>query len=112
MTTPAALATPLPVITDDERVHALTERYDPIRLERPQRSARRANNAVEDVFDLIGGVPRFAIWADNNPGEFYTKILPRTLQSQQQTEHSGEITIRTAVPRTAIDGEYTDVSSD
>lgn len=85
-------------------------KYDTGRLDRPRRTHSRANNAVHDVYDLIGGVPRMAIWADENPGEFYAKIWARTIQTQQQTEHSGEITIRTAVPRTAIDGDYTDVT--
>jgi hypothetical protein len=100
----------LPAITEDEEYARIAALYDPSRLERVQRKPNRTNNAVHDVFDLIGGVPRFAIWADKNPGDYYTKILPRTLQSQQQHEHSGVIEIRSAIPRTALDGEYTDVT--
>lgn len=88
----------------------LTRHYDRSRLEKITRKHSRTNNAVHDAFDLIGGVPRLAIWADQNPGEFFTKILPRTIQSAQQQEHSGEIVIRTAIPRTALDGEYEDVT--
>ena len=68
--------------------------YDHSRLERVTRSPKRMNNAVHDAFDLIGGVPRLAVWADQNPGEFFTKLLPRTMQSHQHQEHSGEIVIR------------------
>lgn len=85
--------------------------YDRSRLDSPPvRSPRRTNQAIDDTFDLIGGVPRLAIWADQNPGEFFTKLLPKTIQSQQATEHSGQITIVTAIPRSPLDGEYTDVS--
>jgi hypothetical protein len=37
------------------------------------------------------------LWADQNPTDFYTKIWNRTLQTNQQVEHSGEITIRAAI---------------
>lgn len=86
--------------------------YDPSRLDKIRRSPQRSNNAVYDAFDLIGGVPRLAVWADQNPGEFFTKLLPRTMQSHQQTEHSGEIRIVSAIPRTALDGECVDVTPD
>ena len=71
--------------------------YDVTRLESVKRSTRRSLNAVHDSFDLIGGVPRLAEWADRNIGEFYTKIWARTIQANQAVEHSGEITIRAAV---------------
>lgn len=102
----------LPSIIKDDELKALQEFYDVSRLETVKRSPRRTNNAVQDAFDLIGGVPRLAIWADRNPGEFFTKILPRTLQSQMQQEHSGTIQIVTKIPRTALDGEFEDVSSE
>lgn len=100
----------LPALLSDPEVEKLREFYDVSRLETVKRSPRRTNNAVQDAFDLIGGVPRLAVWADRNPGEFFTKILPRTLQSQQQQEHSGTIQIITAIPRTALDGEFEDIS--
>lgn len=84
--------------------------YDASRLERVVRNPKRINNAVHDAFDLIGGVPRLALWADANPGDFFTKLLPRTMQTHQQTEHSGEIRIISAVPRTTLDGEAIDVT--
>jgi hypothetical protein len=71
--------------------------YDSTRLETLHRSPRRSLNAVHDTFDLMGGVPRLMLWADANPTDFYTKIWNRTLQTNQQVEHSGEITIRAAI---------------
>lgn len=31
------------------------------------------------AFEMIGGVDRFADWADKNPGDFYTKLLPKVI---------------------------------
>lgn len=84
--------------------------YDPTRLETVKRNSKRSLNIVHDVHDLIGGVPRMAIWAAENPTDFYTKIWNRTIQTNAAVEHSGEITIRTAIPRTPLDGEYEDVT--
>jgi hypothetical protein len=89
----------------------LTLYYDRSRLEKAPPKAGRINTAISDTFDLVGGVPRLAVWADQNYGEFATKLLPRIIQSQQATEHSGEITIRTAIPRSPLDGvEFEDVT--
>lgn len=90
-----------------EEIQAL---YDPARLESRTPSSKRSLNAVHDTFDLIGGVPRLAVWANENPEKFYTKIWNRTVQTAQAVEHSGEVVIRTAIPRTAIDGDYEDVT--
>lgn len=55
-------------------------------------------NAITGVFELIGGVPRFALWAHENPTEYY-RIYAKLLPSQQQVtvahEHSGEIRLHT-----------------
>jgi len=98
---------PIPADFDFE---TLRESYPSIRLDGPRRKAGRSNIAVDDAFDLIGGVPRLAHWAHNNPGEFFTKIYAKTLQGAQQLEHSGEIVIRSAIPVSPLDGEYEDVT--
>ena len=41
----------------------------------------KAAQAFEQAFELIGGVPRLALWADQNPSKFYTifsKLIPTT----------------------------------
>jgi len=53
---------------------------------RPKRDHTRANVALQfdSVFELIGGVPRLALWADQNPGAFYSmysKMLPAALKA-------------------------------
>lgn len=45
----------------------------------------RAAKAFEQAFELIGGVPRLALWADRNPSKFYamfSKMIPATVQGQ------------------------------
>ena len=39
----------------------------------------------QQVFQMIGGLPRFALWADQNPDAFYqhySKLLPATLRQE------------------------------
>lgn len=63
---------------------------------------------MDEAFELIGGVPRLAIWAHNNPSKFYPLWL-KTAGARVEVSHSGEVIIRPAIPRSALDGECTDV---
>lgn len=102
----------LPAVSLDAfDLESLRQHYDPSRLDTVKRSPKRSLNATHDAFDLIGGVPRLAHWAHHNPGEFFTKIWGKTLQSNAAVEHSGEIVIRTAIPRTPLDGEWEDAEA-
>lgn len=38
-------------------------------------------NAVQGVFDMIGGIPAMALWAHSNPDKFYTQVYPKLLPS-------------------------------
>lgn len=49
-------------------------------------------NAFHNAFELIGGMPRLAVWGDNNPGEFY-KLYAKLLPSSSQVDLTGEQTI-------------------
>ena len=67
---------------------------------------KRVVNAFQDAFELIGGVPRLAHWADQSPSAFYklyARLLPTT--AQQQLEHSGEIIVKHVLPRGPLDVE-------
>ena len=58
-------------------------------------------NAFQDAFHLIGGTPRLALWADENPSEFYrlySKLLPK-----EQKETDKEIVINHVLPKGALD---------
>lgn len=59
---------------------------------------------VQNAFDLIGGTPRLAIWADENPNDFYrmyAKLLPSTNSSALGESNKLEITLK--VPRGPLD---------
>ena len=60
--------------------------------------------AFQKSFEMIGGVPRMAVWADENPSEFYklyAKLLPS--QSSQSLDAANEKVVRHVLPRTALD---------
>lgn len=62
----------------------------------------RVVNAFQDAFELIGGTPRLAIWADDNPTEFY-RLYSKLMPKEQHTETSGATTIRHILPRGPLD---------
>jgi len=71
---------------------------------------QRFLSAMDDTFDLIGGVPRLAVWADQNPDEYY-KLYAKTLPTQIQASIEGKLQhiIRPALPPSALDaieGEF------
>lgn len=67
-------------------------------------SRKRLVQAFTDAFELIGGVPRLAHWADQHPSEFY-KLMARLFPNvaQQQIEHGGQVTVIHALPRSKLD---------
>lgn len=44
-----------------------------------QHVGRYAGQMVLTAFDMIGGVDRFAAWAEKNPTDFYTKVFPKVI---------------------------------
>jgi hypothetical protein len=49
----------------------------------------KAAKAFQQAFDMIGGVPRLALWADQNPTKFYTlysKLVPATAEINERKE--------------------------
>lgn len=95
-----------------EELSEVQEWYDPTRLEKVRRKSARSANAIHDTFDLIGGVPRLAAWANENEGHFYTKLFSKTVERASKLEHTGEIKIISSIPRTVLDGEFTEVPGD
>src|SRR5882762_7544920 len=82
------------------------------RLPQRQFSRRRVLEAIDEAFQLIGGVPRLAIWAHVNPTEFY-KLWGKTIPASSQLEVMGKLqhVILPALPRSPLDGEYTDAET-
>lgn len=62
--------------------------------------------AMGEAFELIGGVPRLALWADQNPGQFYQlfgKTLPQTNMVDIMAKM--QMQILPALPRSPLDGD-------
>lgn len=46
---------------------------------------KRAADAFQQAFDMIGGVPRLALWADKNETAFfalYSKLIPSSVKAE------------------------------
>lgn len=80
----------------------LSQRYNELKL--PRRKVDREKVAAQfaDVFELIGGVPRMALWAHNNPDEYY-KLYARLLPQQMQSKMEGKLELVCSVKPTKLD---------
>lgn len=59
----------------------------------------KAAKAFQQAFDMIGGVPRLALWADKNPTKFYTlysKLVPATAEILEK--HAITVTVKYSNP--------------
>lgn len=82
-----------------------------ISAEQYQHIGRFAGAVVVSVFEMIGGAPRMAAWADTNPTDFYTKLFPKMISRSQQVDHTGTVTIDDAINRleNMTEAEYEEV---
>lgn len=46
-----------------------------------------ARGAVLYAFEQMGGPDRLTEWAEDNPGEFYTKLFPRIITRETEVHH-------------------------
>lgn len=74
-------------------------RLPAISAEQYQHVGRFAGALVLSAFEMIGGLPRMANWADQNPTDFYTKLFPKMISRSQQVDVSGTLTIDDAITR-------------
>ena len=86
-----------------------------ISAEQYQHVGRFAGALVLSTFEMIGGLPRMAHWADENPTDFYTKIFPKMISRSQQVDVSGTLTIDDAITRLErmeepVEGEFSDIT--
>lgn len=67
--------------------------------------------AMAEAFEVIGGVPRLALWADQNPTEFY-KLMGKTIPQASLLDIQGkmQMQILPALPPSALDDEPIDVT--
>lgn len=62
------------------------------------------------VFELIGGVPTFAAWAAENPGDYY-KIYSKLLPAEKVAQANTQIVINTSVGKNELDSLTIDGTS-
>lgn len=53
----------------------------------PNKATMKVKDGIRLAYEGIGGDQAFTKWAQENPGEFYTKILVKIVPSE--LEHSG-----------------------
>jgi hypothetical protein len=79
----------------------------------PKKSERKTRflDGLAEAFELCGGVPRLASWADNNYGAFvkaFGRTLPATA-SQISIHSKGPIQIVSAIPPSALDEDVQEI---
>jgi hypothetical protein len=85
----ALLSSLLPAVTFSPELSALLEKGLLGASLPPALKTSRAAQAFQQAFELIGGVPRLALWADQNPSKFYTlfsKMIPATALIQEKKD--------------------------
>ena len=91
----------------EETLQALSSKHGSIRVPNPNDnpvSRKRVVQAFMDAFELIGGVPRLAVWANENPDNFYSlyaRLLPSS--TSQALGEANEMIVRHVLPRTELD---------
>jgi hypothetical protein len=78
-----------------------------------QHLGKFAGAMVLSCFEQIGGMERFAAWAETSPESFYTKIFTKMISRSQQVEITGTLTLDDAISRLesqSIDAEFEDVT--
>ncbi len=90
-----------------------------LKINRVPRNAERKQRffqAMQEAFELVGGVPRLAIWADHNYTEFAKimgKQMPGMIQNALQINtNGGQVIIQSslappAMGGDALEGEFT-----
>lgn len=71
-------------------------------------AGKYARQSVLLAFEAIGGVERMARWADENPGEFYTRVFTKTITREVETRRTDDVDSLLD----SIDGEYSVVDDD
>lgn len=100
--------------TDVQQPPRDISRLPMISAEAYQHVGRFAGALVLSCFEQMGGLPRMASWADQNPTDFYTKLFPKMISRSQHVDVSGTLTIDDAISRLErmedpIEGDFQEV---
>jgi hypothetical protein len=101
----------VPTRTDREQVTRQLAELPMLSAEQYQHIGRFSGAVVMSVFEQIGGAPRMAVWADQNPTDFFTKLFPKMIARSQHVDVSGTLTIDDAISRLERmdEGDYDEV---
>lgn len=69
-------------------------------------AGRYSRGAVAMAFEMIGGVESFAEWAEENKGDFYTKMFTKLIGRETEVKQSDDVESLLD----ALDGEATDIT--
>lgn len=85
----------------DQQLTKLAISNRPLKI--PSKGATREDirNAINTAFELIGGIPRLAIWANDNPEKFYA--LWSKTNSVQAQNVSGKLIVEHVLKRSKLD---------
>lgn len=103
------MAKTIDVASPEQALTVLSEDPSPLYLPTGRLKGQRLSRdavvkAFHDSFEMIGGVPRLAIWADANPTEFY-KLYARLLPAgtYEGLNSDREVIVVHVLPRNKLD---------
>jgi hypothetical protein len=85
----------------DATLRAIANKPRPYALSR-QVNRKKVEQALHTAFEMIGGVPRLAMWADSNPTEFY-KLYARLLPNESNVKHEGSVALKLVLKPNPLD---------
>tara|TARA_R110000772_G_C13310278_1_gene440229 strand:- start:24030 stop:24458 length:429 start_codon:yes stop_codon:yes gene_type:complete len=69
-------------------------------------ASKMSRGAIAVAFEMMGGVERFAEWAEDNPDDFYIKMFGKTIG--REVEHSKAVEVEDILD--ILDGEAEDIT--
>ena len=89
----------------DKTMEELARPHTRMRIPRNSEFSRKdVVQAFSNAFELIGGIPRLALWAHANESDFY-KLYARLLPSQASSAlgETNELIVKHVLPRSPLD---------
>jgi hypothetical protein len=68
----------------------------------PEINRRQVVSTILETFHLVGGINKFAVWAQENPDQFYAMWSKQAPKSEDLSD-GGALKVIHVVPRSALD---------
>lgn len=75
------------------------------RLPRKRFDRQNILDAFGEAFELVGGVPKLAVWAENQPDKFYPVMARLGASNTVNIQNNQALIIRPALPPSKLDEE-------